>query len=65
LLCLRGIIWRETLHFIHQRGCFVSAIVRPLVWLFMFAAGSCQILGISIIPPYDIYVLCDVLSHPN
>ncbi|MEA2789351.1 MAG: type transport system permease protein, partial [Acetobacteraceae bacterium] len=48
LICLRGIIWRETLRFVHQRGRFVSAIVRPLVWLFIFAAGFRQILGVSI-----------------
>ncbi|HET6605324.1 MAG TPA: ABC transporter permease [Rhodopila sp.] len=60
LVCLRGIVWRETLRFVHQRGRFVSAIVRPLVWLFIFAAGFRQILGVSIIPPYDTYVLYDV-----
>jgi ABC-2 type transport system permease protein len=65
LICLRGIIWRETLRFIHQRGRFISAIVRPLVWLFIFAAGFRQILGVSIIPPYDTYVLYDVYVSPG
>jgi ABC-2 type transport system permease protein len=65
LVCLRGIIWRETLRFVHQRGRFVSAIVRPLVWLFIFAAGFRQILGVSIIPPYDTYVLYDVYVSPG
>jgi ABC-2 type transport system permease protein len=65
LICLRGIIWRETLRFIHQRGRFISAIVRPLVWLFNFAAGFRQILGVSIIPPYDTYVLYDVYVSPG
>jgi ABC-2 type transport system permease protein len=65
LTCLRGIIWRETLRFVHQRGRFISAIVRPLVWLFIFAAGFRQILGVSIIPPYDTYILYDVYVSPG
>ncbi len=60
LICLRGIVWREALRFVHQRERFVSALVRPLVWLFIFAAGFRQILGVSIIPPYDTYVLYEV-----
>jgi ABC-2 type transport system permease protein len=65
MICLRGIVWRETLRFVHQRGRFISAIVRPLVWLFIFAAGFRQILGVSIIPPYDTYVLYDVYVSPG
>ena len=38
LLCLRGIVWREVLRFLQQRGRFFAALVRPLVWLFIFAA---------------------------
>ena len=65
LICLNGIVWREALRFVHQRGRFISAIVRPLVWLFIFAAGFRQILGVSIIPPYDTYVLYDVYVTPG
>jgi ABC-2 type transport system permease protein len=57
LICLKGIVWRESLRFLHQRERFVSALVRPLVWLFIFAAGFRQVLGMSIIPPYDTYIL--------
>jgi ABC-2 type transport system permease protein len=64
-ICLKGIIWREGLRFLHQRERFVSALVRPLVWLFIFAAGFRQTLGISIIPPYDTYVLYDVYITPG
>ena len=53
------------MRFVHQRGRFISAIVRPLVWLFIFAAGFRQILGVSIIPPYDTYVLYDVYVSPG
>jgi ABC-2 type transport system permease protein len=65
LICLQGIVWREALRFIHQRERFVSALVRPLVWLFIFAAGFRQVLGISIIPPYETYILYEVYIAPG
>jgi ABC-2 type transport system permease protein len=65
LTCLNGIVWREGLRFVHQRERFVSALVRPLVWLFIFAAGFRQVLGISIIPPYETYVLYEVYITPG
>jgi ABC-2 type transport system permease protein len=64
-ICLGGIVWREALRFLHQRERFVSALVRPLVWLFIFAAGFRQVLGVSIIPPYETYVLYDVYITPG
>src|ERR1700758_3420421 len=64
-ICLKGIVWREALRFIHQRERFVSALVRPLVWLFIFAAGFRQVLGISIIPPYDTYIPYEVYIAPG
>jgi ABC-2 type transport system permease protein len=64
-ICLGGIVWREALRFVHQRERFVSALVRPLVWLFIFAAGFRQILGVSIIPPYQTYVLYEVYVTPG
>jgi ABC-2 type transport system permease protein len=64
-ICLRGIVWREALRFLHQRERFISALVRPLVWLFIFAAGFRQVLGVSIIPPYETYVLYEVYITPG
>src|SRR5271156_1408318 len=64
-ICLKGIVWREALRFIHQRERFISALVRPLVWLFIFAAGFRQVLGVSIIPPYETYVLYEVYIAPG
>src|SRR3974390_1186692 len=64
-ICLAGIIWREGLRFLHQRERFISALVRPLVWLFIFAAGFRQVLGVSIIPPYETYVLYEVYITPG
>ena len=63
--CFRGIVWREVLRFLHQRERFLSALVRPLVWLFIFAAGFRQVLGISIIPPYETYVLYETYVTPG
>lgn len=63
--CFDGIVWREALRFWHQRERFVSALVRPLVWLFIFAAGFRSVLGVSIIPPYDTYVLYDIYITPG
>src|SRR6266540_2399531 len=65
LICLSGIVWREGLRFLHQRERFVSALVRPLVWLFIFAAGFRQVLGVSITPPYQTYVLYEVYITPG
>ena len=64
-VCLQGIVWREALRFLHQRERFVSALVRPLLWLFIFAAGFRSVLGVSIIPPYDTYVLYEVYITPG
>ncbi len=64
-ICLKGIVWREALRFLHQRERFIAALVRPLVWLFIFAAGFRQTLGVSIIPPYEVYVLYEVYITPG
>ncbi|HWE16170.1 MAG TPA: ABC transporter permease [Hyphomicrobiaceae bacterium] len=65
LACFGGIVWREVLRFLHQRERFLAALVRPLVWLFIFAAGFRQVLGVSIIPPYETYVLYEVFVTPG
>src|SRR5947209_19477145 len=64
-ICLKGIVWREALRFLHQRERFVSALVRPLVWLLIFAVGFRQVLGISIIPPYETYIPYEVYITPG
>jgi ABC-2 type transport system permease protein len=65
IACFGGIVWREVLRFLHQRERFLAALVRPLVWLFIFAAGFRQVLGVSIIPPYETYVLYEVFVTPG
>ena len=63
--CLRGILWREILRFWHQRERFLAALVRPLIWLFIFAAGFRSILGVSIIEPYESYITYDTYIVPG
>jgi ABC-2 type transport system permease protein len=64
-ICFRGIVGREALRFLHQRERFISALVRPMVWLFIFAVGFRQVLGVSIMPPYNVYVLYEVYITPG
>ncbi|MBP1842948.1 ABC-2 type transport system permease protein [Rhizobium petrolearium] len=65
LVCLKGILQREWLRYLSQKERFVSSLVRPLLWLFIFAAGFRQVLGVSIIPPYETYVLYEVYITPG
>jgi len=65
LRAMWGIIIRELWRFLRQRARFISALVRPLVWLFVFAAGFRSTLGIAIIPPYETYILYEVYITPG
>lgn len=65
VLALVAIIEREALRFIYQRERFIAALVRPLLWLFVFAAGFRAALGVSIIPPYQTYVPYEVYVVPG
>ncbi len=62
---LWGIVGRELLRFVKQRERFISALVRPLVWLFVFAAGFRAALGLAINPPYETYILYEVYITPG
>ncbi len=63
--CLRGIVLREWLRFVQQRSRFFSALVRPLLWLVVFAAGFRAALGIAIIEPYDTYITYETYIVPG
>ena len=63
--CFSGIVLREWLRFILQRTRFLSALVRPLLWLLVFAAGFRAALGIAIIEPYDTYIPYEVYIIPG
>jgi ABC-2 type transport system permease protein len=60
LRALRAIATRELLKFVQQRGRLLSALVRPLIWLAVFAAGFYNVFGVSIIPPYKTYITYQV-----
>lgn len=61
----RAIVGREFLRFVHQRERFLAALVRPLVWLLIFAAGFRAALGLSIIPPYQTYITYETYIVPG
>jgi ABC-2 type transport system permease protein len=65
LRAFHGILWREILRFVYQRERFLAALVRPLIWLFVFAAGFSAVLGVSIIPPYETYVTYEIYITPG
>ena len=65
LTSLIAIVKREALRFIHQRERFIAALVRPLVWLLVFAAGFRAALGLSIIPPYQTYITYETYIVPG
>ena len=60
-----GIMRREALRLLGQHGRLAAAIVRPLIWLAIFAAGFRAVLGLSIIPPYETYILYEVYIVPG
>ena len=60
-----AILTREMARFLNQRERFLAALVRPLVWLFIFAAGFRAALGVSIIPPYRTYVPYETYIAPG
>ncbi len=53
---MRAIVWRELFKFGHQYGRLFSALIRPALWLVVFAAGFQQIFGIPPEPPYVTYI---------
>ncbi len=65
VICFKGIVFREILRFLQQRERFLAALVRPLVWLVVFAAGFRAALGVSIIPPYETYITYEVYIVPG
>ena len=65
LQAMGAIVGRELLKFSRQHGRLISALVRPLLWLAVFAAGFRNVFGISITEPYDTYVPYDVYIAPG
>jgi len=65
LRALRAVTVREMAKFVQQRGRLLAALVRPLIWLAVFAAGFYNVFGVSIIPPYKTYVTYQVYIVPG
>ena len=65
LQALRAIVQRELLRFVQQRARLVSALVRPVLWLAVFAAGFRNVFGMAIAEPYDSYVPYDIYIAPG
>ena len=65
LQALIAIADREVAKFIRQRGRLFSALVRPSLWLIVFAAGFQNVFGVSIIPPYETYIEYQVYIVPG
>jgi ABC-2 type transport system permease protein len=60
-----AVTMRELVRFSRQRGRLLSALVRPLLWLAVFAAGFQNVFGVSIIPPYKSYITYQTYIVPG
>ena len=65
LQALGAIVLRELMRFGQQKGRLVSALVRPLLWLAVFAAGFRNVFGVAIVEPYDTYISYDLYIAPG
>ena len=65
LQAMGAIVGRELAKFSRQYGRLVSALVRPLLWLAVFAAGFRNVFGVAIVEPYDTYIPYDVYIAPG
>jgi ABC-2 type transport system permease protein len=60
-----AIVQRELLHFVRQYGRLASSLVRPVLWLAVFAAGFRNVFGVAIIEPYESYIPYEVYIAPG
>ena len=65
LICFYGILKRELTRFMHQHSRFIAALIRPMVWLFIFAAGLRSALEFSNTLPYEGTVLYEIYIIPG
>lgn len=65
VLALSAVSNREMVKFFHQKGRLFSALVRPALWLIVFAAGFQNVFGVAIIPPYETYIEYQVYIVPG
>ncbi len=62
---MKGIIYKELIRFVKQKSRFFSALVRPLLWLFIFSVGFKTALGLAISPPYETYITYETYIVPG
>jgi ABC-2 type transport system permease protein len=62
---LGALTTRDIVKFVQQRGRLLSSLVRPLMWLAVFAAGFQNVFGVSIIPPYRTYITYQTYIAPG
>ena len=65
LRAARAVTGREIHKVFRQPARLGSALVRPLLWFVVFAAGFHNVFGVSIIPPYETYVDYQVYMLPG
>ncbi|MSO70722.1 MAG: multidrug ABC transporter permease [Alphaproteobacteria bacterium] len=65
LSALYAVTGREVIKFVHQFGRMASALVRPALWMLVFAAGFQNVFGVSIIEPYDTYITYQIYVLPG
>lgn len=65
LRAMRAVVGREVSRFLRQPARLGSALVRPLLWFVVFAAGFHNAFGVAIIPPYETYVEYKVYLLPG
>jgi ABC-2 type transport system permease protein len=65
LRAMAAVVGREANSFARQPGRLFSALVRPLLWLLVFAAGFQNVFGVAIAPPYETYIEYKVYIMPG
>lgn len=65
IYCMKGIVYKELIRFLKQKSRFFSALVRPLLWLFIFSVGFKTALGLAITPPYETYITYETYIVPG
>ena len=56
---------REVVKFVRQKGRLFSSLVRPALWLIVFAVGFQNVFGVAVIPPYETYIEYQVYIAPG
>ena len=62
---MNGIVYKELIRFLKQKKPIYSALLRPLLWLFIFSVGFKTALGLAIIPPYETYITYETYIVPG